>query len=103
MNHFIAYDGRKIRFTQTQRLHVAFFHPEAIIDEHKIELALSEPELVAAGATDDTRILYRFFTKTPVTSKYLAVVVKQLNGEGFIVTAYFTEKVKRRVVWRKAN
>lgn len=104
MDHFVAYDGRKIRFTEIQRVHIAFFHPEVMVDEHKIELALSEPELVATGATDDTRILYRFFTKTAVTSKYLAVVIKQLNGEGFILTAYFTENVKRKkVIWRKAS
>jgi hypothetical protein len=79
MDHFVAYDGRKIKFTEIQRVQIAF-HPEVMADEHKIELALSEPELVATGATDDTRILYRFFTKTAVTSKYLAVVIKQLNG-----------------------
>jgi hypothetical protein len=103
VDHFIAYDGRKIRFTEIQRLHITFFHPEVMVDEHKIELALSEPELVATGATDDTRILYKFFAKTAVTSKYLAVVIKQLNGEGFILTAYFTVTVKRKVIWRKAS
>jgi hypothetical protein len=103
MDYVIAYDGRKIRLTESQRLHITFFHPEAMVDESKIELAVSEPQMVAAGATDDARILYRFFPKTVVTSKYLAVVVKQSNGEGFIVTAYFTEKVKRKVIWRKTN
>jgi hypothetical protein len=103
LNHITSYDGRKIRLTATQRLHIAFFHPEAIVDEHKIQLTLSDPELVAAGVTEDTKILYRFFAKTPVTSKHLAVVVKHLDGEGFIVTAYFTERAKRRIVWRKAS
>lgn len=99
-----AYDKRKIKFSNIQRLHIAYFHPEVLVDETKLELAVSKPELVARGATEDTRVFYRFFTQTPVTAKYLAVVVKLLDGEGFIVTAYFTDKVKRdRVVWRRTN
>ncbi len=65
------------------------------MDERKIELAVREPELVASGTSDDTRVCCRFFTDTPVTVKYLAIVMKLLDGEGFILTAYFTDKVKR--------
>ncbi len=47
---------------------------------------------------------YRFFADTPVTAKYLAVVVKLLDDDGFIVTAYFTDKVKRgRILWRRTS
>ncbi len=102
--HLIAYDGRRIRLPNTQRLHIAYFHPEVLVDESKIELTVSEPEIAARGATEDTRVCYRFFTDTPVTAKYLAVVMKLLDGEGFIVTAYFTDKVKGgNIVWRRAN
>lgn len=104
VEHLIAYDGRRIRLTDTQRLHVAYFHPEVLVDEDKIELAVTEPELVAKGATEDTRVCYRFFIDTPVSGKYLAVVVKLQDGEGFIVTAYFTDRVKRgNIVWRRAS
>ncbi|MBI4257326.1 MAG: hypothetical protein HY619_00065 [Thaumarchaeota archaeon] len=52
----------------------------------------------------DTRIYYGFFTETPVTAKYMAVVVKPLDGEGFILTAYLTDRVKRgNIVWRRAS
>lgn len=104
VKHLIGHDERKIRFPNTQMRHIAYFHPEVLIDESKIELAASEPELVARGATEDTRIYYRFFANTPVTEKYLAVVIKILDGEGFIVTAYFTDKMKRgKVIWRKTS
>jgi hypothetical protein len=39
-----------------------------------------------------------FLSSTTVASKYLAVVVKVLDEEGFIVTSYFTERV---VLWRR--
>jgi len=72
----IAHDGRKIVLPNTQRLHIAYFHPEVLVDEAKVELRVREPELVARGATGDTRVSYRFFVDTPVTAKYLAAVVR---------------------------
>ncbi len=67
-------------------------------------MTVGEPEVVAVGATRVTRVFYRFFSETPVTAKYLAVVIKLLNQEGFMVTAYFTERMKRaRVIWRRIN
>lgn len=37
-----------------------------------------------------------------MTEKYLLVVIKTLNREGFIVTAFFTDRVKKGgVMWKK--
>ena len=100
----IAHDGRQIRLPSTQKLHIAYFHPEVLVDETKIELTLSKPEFVAQGATEDTRVSYRFFNDTPITAKYLAVVIRLLDNEGFIVTAYFTDRAKRaKVVWKRTS
>jgi len=39
---------------------------------------------------------------TPVTEKYLCVVVKILVSDLFIITAYFTDTIKRgKIVWEK--
>jgi len=47
-------------------------------------------------------IYYKNYPKTPVTNKYLAVVVKINEMENFIITAYFTERVKKgEIVWEK--
>lgn len=101
VERLVAYDGRRIRFPDAQRSHIAYFHPEVLEDEAKIGLTVREPELVARGATADTRVCYRFFIDTPVSAKHLAVVLRLLDGEGFIVTAYFTDRVTRaKVVWR---
>lgn len=40
--------------------------------------------------------------KTPVTNKYLAVVVKINEIENFIITAYFTDRIKKgELIWEK--
>ena len=75
----IADGGRKIRFPDEQKLHVTYFHPEVMDDPDKLEVTLQKPELIAKGATEDTKIYYKFFGKTPVGAKYLAVVVKLLK------------------------
>jgi len=98
----VAYDGKIIRLTEVQWLHAVFFHPEIEGEQEKMKEVLENPEIVVRGATEDTKICYKFYPLTPVASKYLTVVVKILDREGFIVTSYFTERVRRgEVLWRK--
>jgi len=98
------YDRRRIRLTEVQWLHIVFFHPEVESEQVKIREVLKNPEVVVEGAAKDTRICYRFYKSTPVASKYLAVVAKVSDKEGFIITGYFTERVRRgKVLWRKTK
>jgi hypothetical protein len=65
---------------------------------------MNSPDVVTEGGGPNVRVLYKFHTSTPVSEKYLAVVVKELNQEGFIVTRYFTDRVRRiRILWKRAN
>ncbi|MGC8896310.1 MAG: hypothetical protein ACP5LB_06075 [Candidatus Bathyarchaeia archaeon] len=61
------------------------------------------PDEVRTSVHDASALLfYKLYKKTPVTEKYLTVVIKPLNREGFIVTAFFTDRVKKSdLVWRK--
>jgi len=97
-----AYDGGKVRLSGAQWRHIVFFHPEVEGEQGKIMEVVKKPEIVLEGATGNTRIFYKFYPSTPVASKHLAVVVKVLDGEGFIITSYFTERVRKGVVlWRR--
>lgn len=99
-----SYNGKRIRLTKVQRHHISFFHPEVLASEKMLVATLAEPDLVTEGGGPNTRILYRFYENTPVSSKYLAIVVKELNQEGFIVTGYFTDRIRRaRVLWKKPS
>ena len=47
-------------------------------------------------------LFYKLYAETPVTQKFMLVVVEVLNGEGFIVTAFFTDKIKKGdLIWKK--
>jgi len=97
-----SYDGKRIRLTNVQWVHIVFFHPEVENQQEKMIAVLEEPEIVIEGATSDTKICYKMFRSTPVSRKRLAVVIKVLDAEGFIMTSYFTERVRRgKVLWKK--
>ena len=62
-----------------------------------------EPEVVFESVSDPTaRLYYRFYHRTMVEGKHLCVVVKILDEDAFVVTAYLTDRVKKgTVLWPK--
>jgi len=78
-------------------------HPEMKNQLGRIKETAVNPDEVRASVHDSSVLLfYKLYVETPVTEKYLVVVIKSLNGEGFIVTAFFTDRVKKGgLVWRK--
>ena len=99
-----TYDSKRIRLTQVQKRHISFFHPEVLVNERMLMETLAMPDLVTTGGQPTIHVLYRYYENTPVTSKYLAVVIKVLNREGFIVTSYFTDKIRRtKVIWKRTD
>jgi len=69
----------------------------------KIEETLLNPDIIVRSRTDsEVELFYRYYDTTPVTEKYLCVVVKVLTNDIFIITAYFTDKIKRGdILWER--
>ena len=66
------------------------------------ETLLDPDRIIKAGTYADVELFYRHYEVTPVTKKYLCVVVKISNGDMFIITAYFTDRMKRgEVLWKR--
>jgi len=65
--------------------------------EHLVKEILSEPDEIRRSLIDKSVFLY--YKKF---DRLYCVVVKHLNNEGFIITAYPTDKVKEgEIVWTK--
>lgn len=91
---FTDYQGRQIRLTDERRQHI-LAHPEMVAMEAAIALALCNPEVVRRSSTDSAVYLYyRYHENTLVGAKWLCVVVKYLENDAFIITAYLTDKLK---------
>jgi len=95
MNKTLAdYQGYPVRLTEERLRHI-LDHPEMAILQDKIEETLKYPEQVRASNTDYQVILnYRYYFNTLVGDKWLCVVVKYLDNDAFLLTAYLTNRIK---------
>ena len=103
MDWFEDIHQRKIRLTSERRKHLEVAHPEMAGQVDKIRLTLLEPEWIIKSKSDErSELFYRYYLAGPVGDKYLCVVVKAANRDLFIITAYFTDTVKRgEILWEK--
>lgn len=91
-------NGIPIRLTQERLSHIYQGHPEMEGCEDLIVETLSEPEKILEG-DNGALMAVRKYEKTPVSeNKYLVVVYKELEDDGFVITAYFTRRLPK---WRK--
>jgi hypothetical protein len=94
--------GKLVTLDENRWRHV-LKHPEMQNQLDRIKETVANPDEVRESTHDPSVLLfYKLYTKTPVTEKYLLTVVKVLNREGFIVTAFFTDRLKKGgLVWKK--
>jgi len=105
MNNFETlrdYNQRPIRLTDERWEHI-ISHTEMVEQRQRLAQTLAEPDSVVSTQSDpDVHVYQRFYETTPVTSKYMLVAVKILEGDAFIVTAFFSRRVKRGdTIWQK--
>jgi hypothetical protein len=69
----------------------------------RIEETLSMPDEIIESKTDNSvELYYRRFIQTSVGDKYLCVVVKVSESDAFMITAYFTDAIKKgQLRWKR--
>ena len=103
MKWFTDLFDRKIRLTAKRLEHIDSDHPEMTGQIDRIAETLSQPSVVIRSRTDSAvELFYRHYPVTPVSEKYMCVVVKVDGSDFFIITAYFTDTFKRgNVLWEQ--
>lgn len=93
---------RKIRLTDNRLEHILTRH-EMAEQEEKIRETLLRPDKIKKSKHDPNVLLYyKLYEQTPVTKKYLLIAVKIEDGEGFVLTSFFTDKIKvGETLWEK--
>jgi len=67
--------------------------------EDKIGETLTYPDAIVQSPADSSvRLFHRFYRELTIGDKHLCVVVKYMEDRAFVVTAFFTDKVKRGAV-----
>lgn len=73
-------------------------HPAVKGKEEEVKEALRNPDYIRQNAFD--RKVYLFYKAH--RKNYICVVVRHLNGKGFIITVYITNKMKEgKQIWQK--
>jgi hypothetical protein len=73
-------------------------HPVMSGEEKIVEEVLCLPDEVRQSIRD--KQVFLFYKK--IEKRYICVVVKRLNGTGFLITAYPTDKIKEGLLlWMK--
>nr|HDO81520.1 hypothetical protein [Candidatus Bathyarchaeota archaeon] len=96
----ISKNGIPIRLTEERWFHIVENHDELAGLSDEVLLTVEDPEFIVKGWTDE------FLAVRKINEKYLVVVYRELENDGFIITAFITKKVgevlRRGVVWRRS-
>ena len=85
---------RLVRLTDERWQHI-IERREMIEQQSKIKETLALPDLIKFSNFDsEIHCYYKFYPSTPVTSKYLVVIAKVTEVDAFILTSFFTDKIK---------
>ena len=98
-----SHNNRPVRLTIERWKHITRRHPEMESQREKVLETITEAELIQKGDFGEL-IAFRFYDRSPLSSKYLAVVYKEVtDSDGFVITAYYTSKPsdRRRTIWKR--
>jgi hypothetical protein len=95
--------NKKIRLTEKLFNEIKQKHPEVISQENKIKETLINPNVIRKSQYENNAwLFYKFFKTTPVTQKHLMAAIKLLNDDGFVITVYFTDRIKiGEEIWKE--
>ncbi len=95
--------NRNIRLTDERLEHIELDHPDMSDQINKIAETLQNPDVVIRSRSNsEVELFYRYYSETPVGDKSMCVLVKGRGKDLFIITAYFTDTMKRgETLWQK--
>ncbi|OHC03314.1 MAG: hypothetical protein A3H23_03815 [Planctomycetes bacterium RIFCSPLOWO2_12_FULL_40_19] len=100
--NLIDYAGNVIRLTDERVAHIQE-HPEMAMQTDKINETIANPEIVVKSKSDEeARLYYKHYEGLSIGNKYLCIVVKFKEADAFVITAYFTDSIKKGdILWKK--
>lgn len=84
--------GRKIRFTKKQGSHMMKRHPYMQKYIKEIKGTLKVPDKIKKYKGKGYYFKYYKYLKDP--NQFILVIVKYLNGKGFVITSYLEKRIK---------
>ncbi len=87
--------GRKIRLTKRQWKETTLKHPFMSAYLEEIKETIIHPNKITNYSLDkDVHYYCRYFKHVTRKGRFLLVIIKYLNGHGFVIKTYFERKIK---------
>lgn len=86
---------RKLRMTKWNWEHIIRRHPEISSEKEKIIETLEKPDKIIYSLKDENaRFYYKYYKHRQSKNRFMMILVKYLNGNGFIISAHFVPRTK---------
>lgn len=93
--------GKHIRLTEERWQHIKERHPEVSYHLDEVLITIKTPDIITSGWEEELVAIKK------INSQDLAVIYKENNIDGFVVTAFFTRSrkyfEKRGIIWKKQS
>lgn len=96
-------NGIPVRLTEERWQHIVRRHPEMVDQRERVLETVAEPQWVQQGDYG-ALLAIRSYADTPFGDKHLVVIYREVgDDDGFILTAYFTDRpsTKRVTLWKR--
>src|SRR3989344_2267678 len=85
--------GRKIRLTKKQWTHINKKHPAIANYLDEIKETIENPDAVIESEEENVYLYYKYYKRLKSPYNYILAIVKYLNGEGYVMSAYFEKNI----------
>jgi len=86
-------NGKLVYLTDERYRHISA-HPEMQNSLQVIARTIKSPDKIETYSLDPSiRLFYTYHKSRKTKARYLRVVIKYVNGEGFVITAYFVVNI----------
>jgi len=87
--------GRNIHLSYERWKHIVYEHPIVANRIDEIKNTIIAPTAIRESDHDEAiRFYYRYYKNIKLKEKYLFVMVRYLNGDGFVITSFYINKIK---------
>lgn len=95
-------NGTLIRLTEERWEHIVLMHPSLTGRQRYVLSAIKDPDYIFKGKSEEILAVSRSSQRG-----YLVVVYKEIEGDGFIITAYETTDTlwlfKKELIWSRLS
>ena len=84
--------GRLVHLSKERWIHIIQEHPELTNKIESIKETILNPTTIKTYSYEIN--IKHFYSWNKISKKYLIVIVKYLNGNGFVITSFYTRKLK---------